>query len=577
MDRKPIPQLNAFIISYKHIFDDYDQLNIKDLLTQLPSKKIIQLITAQMAYAYKKQNDQKVQYSSFLFYVEKLPPECKSKIEKYFEGIKQTPGFGVFTFLNNYAHLILMDSVFQNYNDLETNDVEDDLTDQEYIVYFKLYLWASQKISDQQQISNALYQEYSIENHCNWIITTQLPSYEFIGVQDFSIQFIKALYFFEFCETNDIFKGYLNIFLDHYKLDSWKEYLMILFVMYRGVLEADNTPCILDIENERPMLINFLENLLINPSKYKASNDFLSIRNKPFYQSDDKSVILLNINFIVDKIYQGIQFSFAQLLVQYKATFNNNIIKLPADFLSIYGTEFSETDLFYKVIEYAFKKSNYVLKNGKQLNLIMKKGEPDFYIRDKQKIYLFEFKNIYINGETKHSYDFEKISSEVSKKLVKNDDHPKGVTQLVNVIEKIGNDEFEVIDNFNKNDIVIYPIIVYVDSSFDLPGFNYYMNKEFRKQLTEKSTSFSKNIQDLVLINFDTLIQLQELFLTKSLKLNYCLNEYYKHVLKTEALNKISSFSMFIKQIQIRFEKASHVKHFIERLTEFHKNFRNKN
>jgi hypothetical protein len=217
MNRKPIPQLNSFIISYKDIFDDYDQINIKDLLNQVSSKETIQLIAVQMAYSYKKQNDYEAQYNSFMFYAQRLPSQFKSKIEKYFERIKQTPGFGVFTFLNNYAHLILMDLVFQNYNDIKSDQEGGNLTNDEYIIYFKLYLWASQKILDQQQISNALYQEYSIENHCNWIITTQLPSYEFLGIKDLSLQFIKALYFFEFCETSDTFKEYLNIFVNHYK------------------------------------------------------------------------------------------------------------------------------------------------------------------------------------------------------------------------------------------------------------------------------------------------------------------------------------------------------------------------
>ena len=63
-------------------------------------------------------------------------------------------------------------------------------------------------------------------------------------------------------------------------------------------------------------------------------------------------------------------------------------------------------------------------------------GEPDYYMRDGERVFLFEYKNIVLGAETKLSGDPEVIWNEVQRKLVKDDSgKDEGVSQLANVIE----------------------------------------------------------------------------------------------------------------------------------------------
>lgn len=219
-----------------------------------------------------------------------------------------------------------------------------------------------------------------------------------------------------------------------------------------------------------------------------------------------------------------------------------------SDFVGIFGNEFSETGLFYSVMEYAFEKSGYVKFNGEKIKGIIPDGEPDYYIRDKAKVYLFEFKSIFLGSGVKHSNNYEEIIAEIFKKLVINQHKsPKGVTQLANVIEKIRAKEFEKFDKYNFDNAIIYPVIVYVDFSFNLSGSNFILNQEFRKQIDERKIKNDSNIKNLILIDLDTFIKFQDLFRNKILKLNNCFNEYYEQLRNPKDIfDRVSTFNMFI-------------------------------
>lgn len=69
-------------------------------------------------------------------------------------------------------------------------------------------------------------------------------------------------------------------------------------------------------------------------------------------------------------------------------------------------------------------------------------AEPDYYIRNGNKIFLFESKDILIPSETKVSNDYENISSELKKRLYYEEKRNggidnKAVLQLLNNTQKI--------------------------------------------------------------------------------------------------------------------------------------------
>lgn len=529
-------------VGYRDIFDDYETIDISELIKDIPTKNALEVLSFFMAQLHTIEREPEKQIDFLRLWMNRLPTKIHNRIKDFITKINSKPNSD-FNFLNNISGLILAEEFIAK----KVHSKAESLTAEQELNLFKSYLYCSQLWIDKQRPG---FEISKIENEIDLIrilLPTQLPYQEILVFKDFRIQFIKAIYFFKFCETNACFGEYLKIFLNDYSLDSWQTYLLNLITLYIRKFEHMKTPSVINVPEEFTNAIQFLEYLSVDTTTFKKSLDFLALREKPVYKLGNNDFIFLNLNFLVDKLYQGIQFDFARVLVKQGAKYKNKPIKSTADFMGIFGNEFSEIGLFYSVMNYAFERSKYVKLPGEKIKKIISDGEPDYYIRDKAKVYIFEFKNIYLAAEIKHCNDYEKITAEIFKKLVSNQSSsPKGVTQLVNVIEKIRAKEFEKIDRYDFDSTIIYPIIVYVDFSFHLSGINFILNKEFRKQLLERKIRKEENVKNLILIDLDTFIKFQDLFRNKTLTINNCLNEYYDSCRKENLFDRTASFNTFI-------------------------------
>jgi len=530
-------------IGYRNVFDDYEAVKINELIKDIPTKNALPILGFFLAQLHTVERDSSKQIEFLKIWLSRLPEFVHQNINNFVT--KTNKPNADYNFLNNVSALILTEIIIENANELQTVD---DLTPSQELNLFKAYLYCSQQWIDKQLPGFKTPTIKATEDLIKILLPTQLPYQEILEFKDFRLQIIKAIYFFKFCESNDEFKEYLSIFLKEYNLKNWQEYIYNLVSIYIRKFERMKTASVINVSNEFPEIRGFLENLCIDTSSFKKSLDFLKLREKPVYKINENEYVFLNLNFLVDKIYQGIQFDFAKVLVKKSATYKGKLIKNTVTFMAIFGDVFSENGLFYSVMNYTFEKSGYKKFKGEEIKSKIIDGEPDYYIRDKSKIYIFEYKNIFLSANVKHSNDYEKIVAEIFKKLVKNQNNSaKGVTQLVNVIEKIDSGEFNKFDEYDFNSAIIYPIIVYVDFSFNLPGVNYLLNKEFKKQLQSKKITNSIEIKDLLLIDLDTFIKFQDLFRNKSLKINNCFNEFYQHTKSTNNIfEQISTFNLFI-------------------------------
>ncbi len=529
-------------IGYKDIFDDYETTDIKDLINGIPTKNALEILSFFMAQLHTVERDPLRQIDFLKMWMGRLPIGVHKRIKEFIVKVTSKRNSD-FNFLNNISGLILVEELLEETNEI----IADNISADQELNLFKAYLFCSQIWIDKQESGFNTPKIETEKELIQTLLPTQLPYQEILVFKDFRIQFIKAIYFFKFCETNAQFKDYLDIFLKEYKLDTWQTYLLNLVTLYIRKFEHLRTPSIIHVPNELPDAIRFLEDLSIYTALFNKSADFLGLREKPVYKISNNDFVFLNLNFLVDKLYQGIQFDFARVLVKHGAEYKKKTIKSTVDFMGIFGNEFSEIGLFYSVMDYAFEKSKYVKLPGEKIKAVIPNAEPDYYIRDKAKIYIFEFKNIYLAAGIKHSNNYEQIEAEIFKKLVSNQNNsPKGVTQLVNVIQKIRAKEFEKVDVYDFDSAIIYPIIVYVDFSFNLSGINFILNKEFRKQLIEKKIRKEENIKNLILIDLDTFIKFQDLFRNKTLTLNNCFNEYYDLCRNPDLFDRISSFDSFI-------------------------------
>jgi len=532
-------------IGYKNIFDDYESVDIKSLIEGIPTVNAIQIAGYFMAQLHTVEKDVSLQIKFLEMWAGRIPVKYQKKVVEFINRIN-TNRDATFNFLDNISSLMLIEKLIEYHNDLP---LVDNLTAEQELSLFKAYLYCSQKWTDEQLPA---FNDSKHKQLYELLLPAQMPFQEILELKDFRIQFIKAIYFFRFCENNSEFKVFLKAFLAEYNIGSWHEYLMNLLQLYLRKFEEMKTPSVMEVSDDHPEIIEFLGELSIEIEDFQAHKDFLGLRNKPVYAIDRNHYLFLNLNFLVDKIYQGIQFDFARVLVKNKIVYRGKSISSVSQFLSVFGDTFSENGLFYSVIEYVFEKSGYVLHRGEYTIQFLKDGEPDFYIRDKGKVYLFEFKNVFLGVDVKHSKNFETIRDGIFEKFVENSKgKPKGIVQLLNSIEKLRNGEFNQFDELDYENVIIYPVIVYVDFSFNLVGVNYLLNREMRRRLSESTISNKDNIKGLVMIDLDSLIKFQDLFRSKQIKINHCLNNYLEYVRRDyiDPLNKISTFNQFLHNL----------------------------
>lgn len=131
------------------------------------------------------------------------------------------------------------------------------------------------------------------------------------------------------------------------------------------------------------------------------SKSFNLIRKYPVLKTNGNTYSILNMNFFVDKMFQGFLFDLASVN-------NSNGLKNYPQLKSNIGEKFTEHHLFYSAIKGCFGKQFEVMLPGEKIKESIKQGEPDFYARKGNRVFIFEFKDITIKAEVKSSGDIEK-------------------------------------------------------------------------------------------------------------------------------------------------------------------------
>ena len=447
-----------------------------------------------------------------------------------------------FYFIDAVACLLLIEYLLEN-----NNSTEQDLTTEQESKLFKSYLWCT-KISIKKQEDAFNYAgKGNTEELLSKILPARLNFREIDSFKDYRVQFIKIFYFFKFCETDTQYKEYLTLFLKEYNLDSWDRYLLYLITPYLTILTNPEITPKLNIQHNDNPTTEFLNILCLKElDNYKRTDDFNSLRNCPVYKYGN-NYLFLYFNFFVDKLYQGFLFDFVRIL-------NKNNCKM-SDFgklKSDLGLKYSEHISFYKTMDLCFSNYATVSIRGENIKKILKEGEPDFYMRQGNKVFLFEFKDSTLNKGIKHSGEFEKIKLSIIEKFEETSTgQKKGIRQIINSIKYIRNSQFNrpELDLYDHEVSTIYPILVHTDCSFEVEGVNYILNERFETLLNKEKIKNQHLIKNIILVNLDTLISLQDLFYNRKLKLSSCINEYLDYTnSKRNQLNQIYPFDKFLME-----------------------------
>ena len=493
-----IPVLTT--IDYASLYDDYDKVTVQALIKDIPTLAILNFVINlqnQVLYAYSAVSTQMRMVRDMCNY---LPKEVKQKAWKF---QKDHPNISL---MNNMSCFLLYGIALQNYVPLEEDDI--DLYEEEIEPVYKAILYCNKVVMDIASQGELPKDPYLLS------LRADMPQVEFKLFKDFRTQFFKAIKFFEFCENDAHYSNYLLHFCVNYDVPDWKAYLLMLFDFYAKSLKT--TSSILTAED--PLVCKLLEQYVIDLGQcVNLDNDFNALqyfRNHFLFKIDDTRFMLLNANFLVDKMYQGLKFDFYRVVKDNgNLNKNGNTYNGFVDFTAELGTVFSEPKLLYPLLDNIFASKCSKKYSGDFLKSQGVPAEPDYYLRIGDTLILFENKDVLISDRIRYSQNAHDIADEIYKKVCKYEGtNNKGVGQLLNTLDGIfSHGTMNQLDSEVVNVKKIFLLIVTNDRAFSALGVNGLVVREFGNIMQKQTTKCPAMIYSPILVDYDSLVEMSYL------------------------------------------------------------------
>ncbi len=511
------------IIDFDKIFKDEDYNEYLDKIDDLPKPLLIKASTFLLGF------------NSFDTFVQKH----RELLSKWFGKENNAIANEINQTINNYikesGHEIIIINprtsltLFENL--LSSDNTTETIKDSDFeLLLFKIYLALNQKLNENDNsISETAKKNKDYPELINLSIGMSLPTFDITNYDITSVfisQVLRAIYLFEFLEEHKESKVLLSEFYKRFDVNGYKQYLGKLLPISGSIITAKkqgNINLVIKEDNDFESNVAFLEKLAVNHIVYENEilKDYLNLRENPIVRIDKNVFQIIFPLFAIEKIFNGLYFLLKEI--------NDNLTEeSKINLRQLITFDFSEKYILCQLLDNIFRKKYFKLK-GIEMG---SPGAPDYYIRNGNKIFIFESKDILINAKIKSSYDFSKYEKALREKLYfynngKNE-QAKAVRQLMNFAKQLLTKTFNEDKNYKPNSIKIYPIIILHNRQLDISGLNNLINiwYEWELELLKSEGINVSNIRKITIINIDTLLIFQDQISSGILKLDKLLNEY---------------------------------------------------
>ncbi|MBO5614675.1 MAG: hypothetical protein J5932_00945 [Prevotella sp.] len=444
---------------------------------------------------------------------------------------------GIDMLIDRYSFLKLTSFLIAHHN-----EEHHELTNEEKTRLFKAYLVLCDEYLERISSGESIPDKYTSDDMLKCYMPIQLLTNAIDAFSDSSSEVIKGKWFFvDFANTDKKFKQYVEDFIKAKGYPNAIEYLGYIFNAIASARVNEPPTNIMMFGDSSGPWINFMNSMCANPKNFVEDDDLNALRSKPVYKIADNKFAILFSKFFVDKLFPGLLFDMASTLASI-GTFDDIVVAYRSIKQQV-GERFSEQYMLYRTLVNTLSRRMPVRICGQDLHKVVKSGEPDYYARRNNRVFVFEFKDVRLDSQTISSCDYETIRQKLYNTFVFNEEgKPKGVKQLAHVIEEKLHEILSKIDTAVPNGkLKIYPVLVYTDGSFDIEGINYYLNGEFRKVIGSVDDRFQ--VKDLVMVNLNLLMKLENYFRNGKIDLDKVVNEYLafkesKDILNTVPFNK---------------------------------------
>ena len=521
------------LLSYRVVYPDRHD-KIEDLLSNIPSNTAIET----MSYNLSMKENQSIDEHDLEIWapwVMKTRADVKNPIGQY----ALQYNLGNYALIDEYAMLLLISRLLACYNGRNEELTQDDRSN----LFLAYMICCDERLAMNQKLpNNKMKAEEFVESY----MPECLKTHNVEAPRDYRLLMIKCyMLLIEFPKVNTRFAQYVDEFCKERDIPNAKYYLDKIFLTFLEMRKKDFSNCRMAIGENQKDISRFYDSLTLDPSHYQHDMDFLMMKEKPLIKTGPNIYNFMFMKMFLDKAYTGLLFDMKDALVKREVLDSTMGY---ANLRSFLGEEFSERFFFYALMKRCFG-LNYVNYSGEELEKILGKGMPDYYLRHQNRIFVFECKDVQLAAKKKLSGDYETIKKAIFEKYVANSKgHAKGIGQLVNVIvEKLPSILREVDKSTPNSVIFVYPVIVYFDDCFDVEGPNYLLNKEFQRIIAEKKVTADYEVKDVVMVNIEQLMGLENFFAAEKLDLAYLINSYIEYKEEFE-LNQVFPFNKYIFQ-----------------------------
>lgn len=493
------------VLEFDAIFPEEDYKEYCGRISEIPQQFLNDFASTYLRYSI---NDERISNLKKLFgkWFRMENIKFAKEIHGRIEEIERKRGYK-YLIINDITNLLLFEESLRSVKKrLEVSETELE------ILFFKIYLAYNQKSTENESLVGESTKELEFPYRINALLATQSIKHGDIShynLKEAAIcQTAKAITFFEFISSNGDFNSHLSLFNKHYSvrnhIEFLKEYLKLIIQLLRTKDEGK-----IDIvfpkgdEFERPLL--FYNEIAITDPYSDLDIDFKLIRNFPLIKVEERKFRIISPLFTIEKFYNGLYFIFKEINASLPKE------KRIKDIRSDLTYRFSEKHLLYELIGRCYNKK-YIQKSGEEIAKSGLDGFVDYYIRNGNKVFLFESKDILINAEVKQSHDYKQIEAELKKKLYFEDKAGKrdlkAILQLIESIKVLLDCKFAIDNQYKPNSIRIYPIIVLHNRQLETLGINQILRFWWKNEMENlgKEGYVTDNINDVIILNVDTLI-----------------------------------------------------------------------